>query len=301
MGSKVERVVVVCSNCKKTLRRRPKEIITGQKRFFCNVACKGEWQKTRIGPLNQNYGPNPNLRGKKNPNYGNHWTDEQKAKAGKRIKRSYQNNPRRRWLAGTANRGKKFSSERVAKSHKNRTPESYSRPCSEKAKKIIGEKSAAKWTPEFKKQFRETMVSRGYWTAESDRSDREVYYREANWCARMFDIISPEDTRRLAIFGVWGFENRNGLVRDHKYSRKSGFTHRVFPELMRHPINCQVITHGENVSKAQSNTKNSDDITLDQLLETIVSYEKDWKEQGLCIELVIQYRAGQHWQRKEVA
>lgn len=84
------------------------------------------------------------------------------------------------------------------------------------------------------------MESLGKWIPKELKTDYEVYYEESNWKYRMFDLI--EDKSQLDMlnqFGVFNsLTNSKGVVRDHIYSRHSGFIQRVFPEIMRHPCNC---------------------------------------------------------------
>lgn len=84
----------------------------------------------------------------------------------------------------------------------------------------------------------------------------------------MFDKIEdPNQMKLLEEIGVKSSTNKNGVVRDHIYGRKNGFHNKVFPEILRHPCNCQVITHGENVSKGHRN-KN-----LEELFRKIKLYD----------------------------
>lgn len=83
------------------------------------------------------------------------------------------------------------------------------------------------------------------------------------------------------------------------YSRKSGFINGVFPELLRHPCNCQIITHFNNVSKAQTKVNNrytdNDSHTLQELFSKILNYSGEWKEQQLCLHLIEKYNNGERW------
>jgi hypothetical protein len=221
-----------------------------------------------------------------------------KERASEQRKGLYENNPELRWEAGKANRGKKFSAERIEKMHGHRTFESYSQPHTEETKKKIGAKSAAKWTPEYKKKHHQTMVERGYWIAKEDKTDWEVYFKEAQWPERMFDYCSEEELDLLRALGVWHMKNnRAGLVRDHKYSRRSGFKSGVFAKLIRHPVNCQLITHSQNTSKAQSKNRDSDDQTLEELFDAIEKFELEWFEQEQCLNLIKSYEQGERWER----
>ena len=97
------------------------------------------------------------------------------------------------------------------------------------------------------------------------------------------------------IFKKRGFFNKNsntkGVVRDHKYSRYSGFQNDVPAIILRHPCNCQIILHSENVSKAHKGNRytDNDSISLKQLINNIKNFKGQWKEQKKVIEMIIKY------------
>jgi hypothetical protein len=82
------------------------------------------------------------------------------------------------------------------------------------------------------------------------------------------------------------------MVRDHKYSRYSGFINKISPIILRHPANCQLIFHNENVSKAKKGHRYEDgnSISLEQLFNDIINYSKDWKEQNICLKLIKEFK-----------
>ena len=92
-------------------------------------------------------------------------------------------------------------------------------------------------------------------------------------------------------------------VRDHKFSRKNGLFFGVFPEILRHPCNCQILTHRNNVSKSRTDTGFGIDnsITLEMLFQNIRTFTGDWQEQNLCLDLIAKYERGERWNRiKEI-
>jgi hypothetical protein len=291
------RLIVQCGDCGKELERFPSEA-KYKKNFFCNCSCKGAWQSVNCrGKNSPNSGPNPNLQGENNPNYGNRWTEEQKKHLSE-ITKERMKDPRARYAAGTANRGKKFSEERIRRMHSGRSSDSYSRSHTEETRKLIGEKSAAKWTSEYKEAHRETMIKLGHWVSEEDKLDYAVYFEEADWIRRMWDYCSVEGLSKLREKGIWHYKtNLDGLVRDHAFSRRSGFECGVFPEILRHPANLNLITHRDNVSKARSGGRDSDSISLNALFSRITEENWDWEEQDLCVHLVFHYEAGYRWCR----
>lgn len=236
------------------------------------------------------------MKGENNPNYGGgNWSDESKANVSKRMTERMKD-PEERYRSGSANRGKKFSDE-IRKKMSEKRKGIRKPPLKDVVKKVIGEKSKAKWTEEYKQKHRQIMESLGIWYKLEDLSNRDIYYQEANWICKMFDII-PDD--RLKEFGVWNLsKNKGGLVRDHRYSRRSGLINKVFPELLRHPFNCQLLTQSENVSKSQKGNGNQQDsISLEELFDGILNYQFEWVEQDICIKLIEEYKQGNRWFNK---
>lgn len=103
-----------------------------------------------------------------------------------------------------------------------------------------------------------------------------------------FSIDGKDKLKRIGVFNVK--TNRNGLVRDHKFSRRNGFLLQIFPEILRHPANCELITHSENISKREKNS-----ITLDQLFDKIVTFTQLYDEQELCLNLIEKFKCGEKY------
>jgi len=238
------------------------------------------------------------MLGENNPNFNNIWSKKQKNQQSKIMKSKITDEFRQK--AGSANRGKKFSPERIKACHAHRTPESYSRPHTETSKKIIGEKSKNKWTDEYKTKYREKMESLGHWIPLNDKSDFEIYYKEADWIERMFDRITcKKQLRLLKKYGVFhNKKNTKGVVRDHMLSRRTGFNLSIFPQILRHPANCQILTSKDNIKKKSSRYVDADHLTIEELFDRIESYSELWKEQKLCIQLISRYKSGQKYERK---
>lgn len=276
------------------------------KRFFCNREHKhqfmksvsyeelyGEEQATRLRAVHS-----ANNSGCNNPNFDNKWSEERKTKFSEKKKLFYADNPDVAYECGKSNRGKKFSEDRIQRMHSHRTSESYSHSHTDASKKIIGEKSAEKWTDEYKAAHRAKMEKAGCWIPLDRKSDWEIYQKLANWQERMFDIVD-DPHRLLDIYGVFNaHSNTKGVVRDHIYSRKSGFFEGVFPEILRHPANCQILTHADNVAKKSQRYVDRNDITLVQLFEAIRRYNKPWREQKLVLQLIEDYEHNKRHERK---
>lgn len=258
----------------------------GRNRKTCSYKCKGVVQKEQFV-------------GEKNPNFGKKWSEAQRNNQSVLIKTKVDDNYR--YKAGTANRGVKFSEDRIKKMHSNRDFDSYSRPKTEKTKIKIGIKSKQKFTEEYNRNFRKTMEENGRWIPLKNKSDKEVYYKESNWIDVMFDIVENGLTL-LHEHGIYNStSNKNGVVRDHIVGRKFGYINGVFPEILRHPANCNIISHKENISKGQRGKGREDaDISLEELFDRIANYKLEWKEHERVLELIGEYKNGKRWKRKEV-
>jgi hypothetical protein len=224
--------------------------------------------------------------GENNPNYGKTWSDEQKTKQSDLVKSKVDDVYRQK--AGSANKGVKFSKDRIESMHGHRNSESYSRPHSEDTKKIIGIKSREKFTDEYKQRQRENFVDLGYWVSDDDKDDYEIYVEHSEWIQSMWNYADKSLLETVGIFNVK--TNRNGLVRDHILSRKFGFDVGVFPEILRHPCNCNIITHSENSSKREKSG-----MTFNELCSKIESYDMVWEEQELVLSLINKWRNGERF------
>jgi len=240
--------------------------------------------------------------GKNNPNYGNVWTDEQR-----QNKRDYLSSTKevrskaitKSWVDQDSRRGE--ASKKMSECRRNGTipdmvPGAYSH--SDEVLGVISEKSKAKWTSEYKAKHRQKMEELGRIRPLDDVSDYEIYYKESNWQEKMFDKVKDgfELLKEHGIFHAG--QNNNGVVRDHIMGRKHGFENNIYPEILRHPCNCQVLRQRENISKGQKGKNRPDcDITLTELFDNIKKYEDEWFEQEIVLELINKYENGSRWSR----
>jgi hypothetical protein len=172
--------------------------------------------------------------------------------------------------------------------HGHRDSISYSRTPSEETKKLIGEKSKTKFTKEYKEKRRQQFVDLGYWIDDKNRSDFEIYLLFSIWIKPMWNLADPKLLKENGIFN--SITNRNGLVRDHMLSRKFSFDEGIFPEIIRHPANCQTITHSENSSK-----RDKCSLTFKELCDRIETYKYMWEEQDLVLSLINRWRNGERF------
>jgi hypothetical protein len=230
-----------------------------------------------------------NSKGVNNPNFGKKWSNEQKEAASALKKQQFKESPEYRYKAGASNRGVKFSEDRIKKMHQHRTSESYKHYPSDEVRKLIGQKSKEKWTPEFKEKYRKTMEDLGHWIPKSQINPYRLYYKESNWIERMIDYFNSQSLENLKLYGIFSKANSKGFVRDHIVPRKIGYECNIPSYIMRHPANLQFISHAENVAKGFSDrrlTVEEKECTIELLLKRILTFEKSWKEQDLCIEFI---------------
>ena len=225
--------------------------------------------------------------GENNPNHGNAWSQDQRKRQSSLIKSKVDVDYRIK--AGSANRGKRFDIDRIERMHRNRASSSYSRKHTEQSKQLIGQKSKAKFTKEYRERVKQKMILSGVWIPDHLRTDLELYRIKANWIAGMWDIA--ENQQLLSEVGVYNrLTNRSGCVRDHMLSKQDGYKLGLFPEILRHPANCQLLTHSENSRKRERSV-----LTPDELFDKIRKYEKHWIEQSLVIELITKWIAGERY------
>lgn len=271
--AKKEYVCVQCNN----IKLKYPSTVCGVN-FFCSQQCKSLFQMGKF-------------TGENNPNFGKKWSDDKKLKQSDLVKSKITDEIR--YKSGSANRGKTLSDEQKIKIS-NATKGKAKGPHKKESIILIGIASAKKWTSEYKVRHRLKMESIGKWLPLNQKDDYEIYFQESNWIAFMFNIV---DSDLLKNYGVWHYNNNKaGLVRDHKYSRKTGFVNKVFPEILRHPANCGLISHSENVRIAQAGI--DDVITLEQLFIAIQNYKENWIEQKICLELITYYLSGKIWVNK---
>ncbi len=294
---KYKRVSIQCDFCQANIEK-PSNLI--HKTNFCNRQCKHNYQKQpfelRFGKERANeIKAKLSKPGELNGNYGNRWNDEQRKHLSKIIKERMKD-PNYRYATGKGNRGKKRSKEFMERWHVNR-PKNFRH--SEESKKKIGQKSKERMSDlEYMSKYRKTMEDRGHWVPLEYKDDYDVYAKESNWIEPMWNLI--EDSNQLKILKEKRIfnnkTNTKGVVRDHRLGRYQGFKHGVFPEILRHPCNCQIITHSQNVKKRHYN---EGEITKEDLFDIIEKYQGIWKEHKLVLQKIKDYKNGKRWSRKD--
>lgn len=296
MANKEERE---CDYCGKTLFR-----YSPGKRVFCDINHKKLFQTGKSFEELHGDDVAELLRAKlsaaasgdKNANYGNAWSLEQKENARLRNLDRFDSEfgDFYRHQSGSANRGVKFSKDRIKKMHDHRTFESYSRPLSEERKTEIGIASKAKFTPEYKIKQRTVMEDRGFWTPLSEKKDSNLYQEKANWIHKMYGLIPEEHYKNV--------DQTSKNVRDHIIPRWVGYEFGVFVEIIRHPLNCQIISHRDNIKKGYVDKKTGRELwipKIEDLITKILEYKSIWEEQDTAILRCIDYRNGMRRNKNE--
>lgn len=271
-------MIIQCTICHNHFTRYVSKNLPVPK--FCSNKCKGQWYSA-------------NLKGENNPNFGKKWSIKQRELQSKLMKSKITDEWRQK--VGSGNRGKKFSAERIKANHGHRLPSSYSHPHSNESKQRIAHASKMKFeTPGYKEKMRKKMEENGFCIPLEDKADWDIYKIEYHFNGPLHYFINTleeqESLHQLGLFNA--ATNPKGLVRDHIFSRKNGFENGIFCEIIRHPANCQIITHSENVSK-----KNKSIITIDNLFEKIKSFNRDWHEHSAALMLIDRYLNGERWSR----
>lgn len=75
-------------------------------------------------------------------------------------------------------------------------------------------------------------------------------------------------SEQLKEVGMWGYDNTNGLTRDHKLSVNEAIKNNYDPYYIKHPLNCELMSWTENNKKK---TKSS--ITYEKLKQLVDDYD----------------------------
>jgi len=211
------------------------------------------------------------------------------------TKQRYLDNPELRIISGNINRGKSLTNEHRTKIGKSNSGKTRTKDCKEKMKNLAKERYTK--DPSLKEKIRSTNEAIGRYKSLKELTSIEIFYREANWVRRMFELIEDKtSSSKLSDLGVFNpKKNTKGVVRDHIYPRKLGYIKGVFPEILRHPCNCKLISNIENITKKDHTILDESNQSLEELFSKIETYSKDWFEQKVVLELINKYRLGERW------
>jgi len=282
-----------CDGCGKVFERYSPPSKPIKKLNYCSVKCKNSDSKWKlVGEANPNFGKS--LFGTDNANFGKRWSDDNRIRQSEMVKARV--DEKFRLNCAKAMSGKTVSDETKKKRVDTRFKK-YGKFGPDlihtvESKTKIGKKSSEKFTEEFKAKQYETMVDRGIWIPRENKDPYHFYRSLANWNCNVLDfgVIGSDLFYEFGYFHIK--TNTKGMVRDHRFSRLNGFKNLVFPEILRHPFNCEFIQHGDNARKHHSKKISSDSITMEELFEGIKTYNKEYKEQSICLEKIKQYENG---------
>ena len=290
---KLSRIEKSCLSCESIMI-----VVSNSKREkkFCNIDCKNSYYRGKT--LEESLGKeksilirsklSESLKGENNPNYNNKWTSEKKINQSNLIKSKV--NDEYRKSCSTGMKGKLVSEETKQKKRETENQkkiEGYERPnISEETRDKIGKSSKERSNNlEYKLKIRKSNEDNNNWIKLKDKDDYKFYCKLSNWKYSMlgFDIKGIEKIKDIKIYNK--DNNRNGLVRDHRFSRRSGFNLGIFPEILRHPANCELIRHSDNIKKRGKNS-----IELHELFDLIINCKYEYEEQDLCLKLIETYK-----------
>lgn len=276
------KIEFICTNCGICFLRIPSSV-RNKEVIFCTRKCAGIFQSKKF-------------KGKNNPNFGNKWSTEQKEKQSLIVKSKVNDEYRKNSSKGM--KGKSVYKTTIHKRQKTNL-EKYgningpSQFFSQERKKLIGKKSKDVMSrPEIKKKIKDSNIKSGRWVDDKNKSEIQIYNKLSNWIERMWDknLIGKE----LLKDGIYSSKNSKGCVRDHILSRREGYKLGIFPEIIRHPCNCQIISHGKNISKSGQSY-----ITIEKLFADIKSYQESWKEQEKVLRKIEDYLSGERWSKEK--
>ena len=269
-------------NCPVCGIKKERYVYDESRTYYCSVKCRDESYRTK-------------LKGPSNPNYGKKWGQESKSIASSRMI-EVMKDPARRQISGSGNRGVTFSDDR-RRNMSNAKKGKPGKPHSEDSRRKIGAASSARMkTDEMKARIRISKENLGQWVPLDKISPFKRYIKESNWIASMFDRVQGDEKELLSTLGVFNCKtNPKGVVRDHMYSRNSVFNNKVPPQILRHPCNCQIITHSDNIRKKTGRYTDGNSQSLEELFNMILVYKGIWEEHPLVLELITDYRKGLRW------
>ena len=235
------------------------------------------------------------LKGEGNPNYNKRWSDEKKEIQSKLVKSKVDDEYRINCSKGMKG---KLVKDNTKEKRKKTLMLKYgkigtftNKTHTNEAKKIIGKKSKEKFTKEYNKNIRSIFENNNTWIKLNELDDYILYRKLSNWIGNVLNenTVGIEKLKNGEFYNK-NNRNKNSLVRDHMLGRKNGFNLGVFPEIIRHPANCQIISHSDNIKK--SKTDNDSVINLDELFDRIKNWKLVYDENDVCISLINDYKMG---------
>lgn len=111
---------------------------------------------------------------------------------------------------------------------------------------------------------------------QKNLTEKQIYKHA---CSFNFSVYKFPDEFELNLIEKHGWykprnrgDNLTGITRDHMLSRTFGFENNIPIEHIKHPANCQLLVHGDNISKGKKSS-----ISYQELLQRIDRWDKKYK------------------------
>jgi Uncharacterized protein containing a Zn-ribbon (DUF2116) len=106
-------------------------------------------------------------------------------------------------------------------------------------------------------------------------SQYQKYYQDCKFDFSLNKYPNEFDFTLIEKYGWYSPINKNnnidGVSRDHIYSIKEGYDNNISPEIIKHPANCQLLKHSNNISKNKKS-----DIIINDLKNKIMYWDKKY-------------------------
>lgn len=116
-------------------------------------------------------------------------------------------------------------------------------------------------------------------------SEFRKYKSDCDFKFNLHDYPNEFDFELIKKHGWYSAKNRGnnlgGVSRDHMISVRYGFENNIDPKYIRHPANCKLLIHNENVSKGKKSS-----ISLNELLKRIEEWDKKYFNMGGIVIIV---------------
>lgn len=112
---------------------------------------------------------------------------------------------------------------------------------------------------------------------KANTDKKRQYYIASQFNFNLANFPNEFDFSLIQQYGWYSPTNKRnnlkGVSRDHKVSVHYGFTHKIDPNIIKHPANCQLLLHADNKNKHTNCS-----ITFQQLLEDIEKWNIKYKD-----------------------
>lgn len=115
----------------------------------------------------------------------------------------------------------------------------------------------------------------------SDNTARVNYRLDCSFKFNIYKYPKEFDLGLIERFGWYKAKNRgdncNGISRDHIVSVNYGYTHNIDPKIIRHPANCRLLRHRDNMIKGRQSS-----ISFPSLLNRIRIWDAKYNNDGMA-------------------